>query len=59
MIGPGGLLLLVPTYMQLQLQFYWWGCQKKNPAKLRHLILFIQSDILSTDGDAFMEPCLI
>jgi hypothetical protein len=38
MIGPGGLLLVVPTYMQLQLQFYWWGCQRKK-AKLRHLIL--------------------
>jgi hypothetical protein len=23
--------------MQFQLQFYWWGCQKKTP-KLRHLI---------------------
>jgi hypothetical protein len=30
MIGPGGLLLVVPTYMQFQLQFYWWGCQKQN-----------------------------
>jgi hypothetical protein len=30
MIGPGGLLLVVPTYMQFQLQFYWWGCQNKN-----------------------------
>jgi hypothetical protein len=30
MIGPGGLLLVVPTYMQFQLQFYWWGCHKKN-----------------------------
>jgi hypothetical protein len=38
MIGPGGFLLVVPTYMQFQLQFYWWGCQKKT-AKLRHLIL--------------------
>jgi hypothetical protein len=38
MIGPGGLLLVVPTYMQFHLQFYWWGCQKKT-AKLRHLIL--------------------
>jgi len=36
MIGPGGLLLVVPMYMQFQ--FYWWGCQK-NIAKLRHLIL--------------------
>jgi len=39
-IGPGGLLLVVPTYMQFQLQFYRWGCQKKNTAKLRHLILY-------------------
>ncbi len=38
MIGPGGLLLVVPTYMQFELQFYWWGCQKEKP-KLRHLIL--------------------
>jgi hypothetical protein len=28
MIGPGGLLLVFPTYIQLQ--FYWWGCQKKQ-----------------------------
>jgi hypothetical protein len=33
MIGPGGLQLVVPTYLQFQLQFYWWGCQK-NTAKL-------------------------
>ncbi len=39
MIGPGGLLLVVSMYMQFQLQFYWWGCQKKKTAKLRHLIL--------------------
>ncbi len=38
MIGPGGLLLVVPTYMQFELQFYWWGYQKEKP-KLRHLIL--------------------
>jgi hypothetical protein len=38
MIGPDGLLLVVPTYMQFPLQFYWWGCQNKT-AKLRHLIL--------------------
>jgi hypothetical protein len=30
MIDPGGVLLVVPTYMQLQLQFYWWGCQNKQ-----------------------------
>jgi hypothetical protein len=34
-IGPGGLLLVVFTYMQ----FYWWGCQKKKAAQLRRLIL--------------------
>jgi hypothetical protein len=39
MIGPGGLLLVVPMYMQVRLQFYWWGCQKKKKGKLRHLIL--------------------
>ncbi len=38
MIGPDGLLLVVPTYLQFHLQFYWWGCQKTK-AKLRHLIL--------------------
>jgi hypothetical protein len=38
MIDAGGLLLVVPTYMQFQSQFYWWGCQNKT-AKLRHLIL--------------------
>ncbi len=38
MIGPGGLILVVPTYMQFQLQFYWWGCRNKT-AKLTHLIL--------------------
>ncbi len=37
-VGPGGVLLVVPTYMQFQLQFYWWGCQKKS-AILKHLIL--------------------
>jgi hypothetical protein len=25
MISPGGLLLVVPTYMQFEFQFYWWG----------------------------------
>jgi hypothetical protein len=30
MIGPGGLLLVVATYMQFPLQFYWWGCPKNN-----------------------------
>jgi hypothetical protein len=39
MIGPGGLLLVVPTHMQFQLQFYWWGWPKKREAELRHLIL--------------------
>jgi hypothetical protein len=29
-IGSVGLLLVVPTNMQFPLQFYWWGCQKKN-----------------------------
>jgi hypothetical protein len=38
MIGPRGLLLVVPKYMQFYVQFYWWGCQRKA-AKLRHLIL--------------------
>jgi hypothetical protein len=30
LIGPGGLLLVFPTYMQFQSQFYRWGCQKKK-----------------------------
>ncbi len=30
MIGPGGLLLVVPTYTQFQLQFNWWGGQNKK-----------------------------
>jgi hypothetical protein len=30
MIGRGGFLLVVPTNMEFQLQFYWWGCQKKT-----------------------------
>jgi hypothetical protein len=28
MIGPSGLLLVVPTYLQLLFQFYGWGCKK-------------------------------
>jgi len=35
MIGPGGFFLVVPMYLQFQLQFYWWGCPK-NTAELRH-----------------------
>jgi hypothetical protein len=30
MIGPGGLLLVVPTYMQFELQFYFWQKKKLN-----------------------------
>jgi len=56
MIGPGGFLLVVPTYMQFLLQFYWWGCQKKN---LNFDINFvIHSDILSTGGDALTVEML-
>jgi len=39
MIGPSGLLLVVPMYMQFQLQFDGWGCPKNKTAKLRRLIL--------------------
>jgi len=39
MIGPGGLLLLVPTYIQFQSYSFIGGVAKTNPAKLRHLIL--------------------
>jgi hypothetical protein len=49
MIGPGGLLLVVPTYMQFQLLV---RLPKKKTAKLRHLILIVQCDMLSTGGDA-------
>jgi hypothetical protein len=28
MIGPGGLLLVVPTYLQPMFQSYGWGCRK-------------------------------
>jgi hypothetical protein len=30
MIGPGGLLLVVPTYLQSRFQFYWWVAKKKT-----------------------------
>ncbi len=49
MIGRGGLLSVVPTYMQLQLHFYWWGCQKRKQPKLRHLILLYR---VTTSRDA-------
>jgi hypothetical protein len=28
MIGPGGLLLVIPTHLQFSFQFYGWGCKK-------------------------------
>ncbi len=52
MIGPGGLLIVVPTYMLVQLQIYLWGCQKRT-VKLRHLILLSRVTYwVSTGGDA-------
>jgi hypothetical protein len=30
MIGLGGLLLVVPIYLQSSLQFYGWGCKTVN-----------------------------
>ncbi len=30
MIGPGGLLLVVPTYLKSQFQFYGWSCKRVN-----------------------------
>jgi hypothetical protein len=30
MIGPAGLLLVVPTYLQSQFQLYRWGWKKVN-----------------------------
>jgi hypothetical protein len=52
MIGPGDFLLMLPTDMQFQLQFYWWGCKKKEQLNLE-FNLIIQHDILSTGGDSF------
>jgi hypothetical protein len=40
MIGPGGLLLVVRTYMQFQLRFYWWGCPKKQQLNLDILFYY-------------------
>jgi hypothetical protein len=34
MIRPGGLLLVVPTYLQSQFQFYWWVAKKKTKLNL-------------------------
>jgi len=34
MSGPGGLLLVVSTYVQSQFQFYGWGCKKVNKLNL-------------------------
>jgi hypothetical protein len=40
MIGPGGLLLVVPTYLQFPVTVLLVGLpKKKGAAKLRHLIL--------------------
>jgi hypothetical protein len=57
MIGLGGLLLVVPTYMQLQSQFYWWGCQQKK-AKLRHLILLNGSVAWLLIFDLVIKPVI-
>jgi hypothetical protein len=34
MIGPGGLLLIVTTYLLCQFQFYGWGVAKEYITKL-------------------------
>jgi hypothetical protein len=39
MIGPGGLLLVVPHVYAVPVSVLLVGLQKKKPAKLRHLIL--------------------
>ncbi len=55
-IGPDGLVIVVPMYMQFQLQFYWWGCRKKN-SQTQTFNFIIQSDIPSTVGDALIGEC--
>jgi hypothetical protein len=49
MVGPGGLLLLVPTYFQSRFQFYGWGCKYSNLDVEKY---FCRVTILSTGGDA-------
>jgi hypothetical protein len=53
MIGPGGFLLVVPTNMQFQVQLLVGLPPKKLYTETFNFI--IQSDILSTSGDALMD----
>jgi hypothetical protein len=44
MIRPGGLLLVVPTYLQSLFHFYWWGCKKVNSLNLDVRNIFARSN---------------
>jgi len=45
MIAPGGLLLILPTFLQSLFQFYGWGCKKVNNLNLdvRNIFVAIES----------------
>jgi hypothetical protein len=45
--------------MQFQLQFYWWGSQKKESSSTWTFYIIFQSDILSTGGDALSQRQLL
>ncbi len=51
MIGPGGLLVVVPTPLLCQFQFYGWDCKRVRNWTWMWKI-FSQAHILSTAGDA-------
>jgi hypothetical protein len=58
MIGPGGLLLVLPSPVCLlsQFQFYGVGFAKENITKLRCEKYFLKvGHIQSTTGDALLE----
>jgi hypothetical protein len=59
MIAPGGLLLVVPTYMQFRFQFYGWGYEKKVNNWTWMWEILLQGHILSTGGDALRTLKLI
>ncbi len=52
MIDPGGLLLVVPTYLLSQFQAYWWHCKTKYITELGCDFVFSQGHILSNAVDA-------
>jgi hypothetical protein len=43
MIRPGGLLLVVPTYLQFPVQFYGWGLEKSKQLNLEVTNIFAES----------------